>query len=282
MDCLLLLVLFFGFLFVVAGGIGIGLAPHTSSRAFSSLAQRFDGSFQRGGLFRWPSARFLHGQAWVLVTQSASRGRTGATQVMVQWPDAKCRFHLETPPRSSQLANPSQPHPWRLVPSDGGQPLCVRGDDNADVDRLLSDGVRWQIASLQQCVNHRPVHMTIRRGRLLVETPVIMRRALELEEFTRQVLGLFDQLLLTRGEGIEFLGDPQQAQPMGELTCPVCCGTITTDLVFCRRCGTPHHLECWQYNSGCSTYACRETRYALPRVARPISRRSHPERGNRQ
>lgn len=42
--------------------------------------------------------------------------------------------------------------------------------------------------------------------------------------------------------------------------CPVC-GTPMTDLVVrCESCRTPHHSECWQYMSRCSTYACKGKR----------------------
>ena len=30
--------------------------------------------------------------------------------------------------------------------------------------------------------------------------------------------------------------------------------------VFSTACGTPHHLDCWQYAGECSTYGCQERR----------------------
>jgi hypothetical protein len=32
--------------------------------------------------------------------------------------------------------------------------------------------------------------------------------------------------------------------------------------VNCRRCGTPHHKDCWEFNGQCSTYACGEKRFS--------------------
>jgi hypothetical protein len=256
-DRLLLIVLVFGLLLVMASGIGLGIGPRGQSRAFQYLARAVGGRFQRGGLWRGPNVRFRYGSTWVLVTQTASAGRPGRTQAILSWPDAKCQFQLETPPRSS-----------------GGAALSVSGSEQAEVDKLLSDGVRWQIARLQQCRAQYGLRLSIARGRFVVETPALIRRGADLEEFTRLALELFDQALLTCGEGIEFV-EHDQAQPVGEPVCPVCCGPIRSELVFCRRCRTPHHLECWRYNGGCSTYACRETRYAIPRVARPIT---HPSR----
>lgn len=39
--------------------------------------------------------------------------------------------------------------------------------------------------------------------------------------------------------------------------CPICGDLLATDLVVrCSLCDSPHHHECWEYNEGCSTYAC--------------------------
>jgi hypothetical protein len=43
--------------------------------------------------------------------------------------------------------------------------------------------------------------------------------------------------------------------------CQVCNAPMTSDIVYCARCKTPHHGQCWQYLGQCSTYGCREIRY---------------------
>lgn len=42
-------------------------------------------------------------------------------------------------------------------------------------------------------------------------------------------------------------------------TCPYCQSKIkiNADFIVCSYCGTPHHRECWDENSGCTTYGCR-------------------------
>jgi len=42
--------------------------------------------------------------------------------------------------------------------------------------------------------------------------------------------------------------------------CQVCGTTMEERVVFCAKCKTPHHEECWIYNGACSTYGCREIR----------------------
>jgi hypothetical protein len=45
-------------------------------------------------------------------------------------------------------------------------------------------------------------------------------------------------------------------------TCQVCATPMEDRVVWCRRCRTPHHLECWVYTGMCSTFGCREIGYA--------------------
>ncbi|CAN5515405.1 hypothetical protein BH10BAC5_BH10BAC5_24020 [soil metagenome] len=41
--------------------------------------------------------------------------------------------------------------------------------------------------------------------------------------------------------------------------CPYCQSKIKDDAeaIFCELCHTPHHLECYDFNGGCTTYGCR-------------------------
>lgn len=43
--------------------------------------------------------------------------------------------------------------------------------------------------------------------------------------------------------------------------CQVCSEKMETRVVFCGKCRTPHHEECWSYVGTCSTYGCREIRF---------------------
>lgn len=43
--------------------------------------------------------------------------------------------------------------------------------------------------------------------------------------------------------------------------CPVCCGDLDQNLVYCARCSTPHHGECWQFTGRCAIYACNSEQF---------------------
>jgi hypothetical protein len=42
--------------------------------------------------------------------------------------------------------------------------------------------------------------------------------------------------------------------------CQICGTAMEERVVYCAKCKTPHHEECWMYNGACSTYGCREIR----------------------
>ncbi len=76
-------------------------------------------------------------------------------------------------------------------------------------------------------------------------------------------------LKLLRGRSnaeLEWISSVLRSGPIGHVEatgaeCQVCNAPMTTDIVYCARCKTPHHGQCWQYLGQCSTYGCREIRY---------------------
>lgn len=58
-------------------------------------------------------------------------------------------------------------------------------------------------------------------------------------------------------QGLEWLeSEPAAASNSAGWTCQVCGEGIETDVVFCVRCHTPHHRDCWKYMGQCSTFGC--------------------------
>ena len=57
-------------------------------------------------------------------------------------------------------------------------------------------------------------------------------------------------------------------KPKKKNKCPYCQSLIKDEAgtIFCSDCGTPHHIECWQENGGCTTYGCKENPVTLPEV----------------
>jgi hypothetical protein len=145
--------------------------------------------------------------------------------------------------------------------------ITVRADHRTGAATLFSDGVCWQIYRLYQLVDNG-LSIRLCRGILLIQKPFLLRDYDALEQFTSVSLELYDQLMLTRAEGIDFIDDAGTLA-VDQSTCMVCGDAIVNDLVFCQRCKTPHHGECWHYTGGCAIFGCREKRYLRPQIGVP-------------
>lgn len=50
---------------------------------------------------------------------------------------------------------------------------------------------------------------------------------------------------------------------IGATQCQVCGDPLLEKVVFCTKCKTPHHLDCWQYFGSCAVYGCGQKRYIV-------------------
>lgn len=270
MECFVAL-LFFGFIALLVSGAGLGLGPQSSARAYQALTRRFGGNYRGGQFFRRPAVRFRYGPTWVTISPGPRRGQSRTTQAHLLWPDVSTDLQVNTKATYNRTVLGRAVRDVSVGDEDFDRRYHVVGQPEEAVVKILSDGVRWQIDKLCQFFDTPFINISISNGRLTIEKPVLFRRSEDLEQFTQLCLELFDQAMLTRSEGIEFTSGSDEAQVICDPVCQVCGEEIVSDMVFCRRCRTPHHLDCWQYTGSCSTYGCRETRYAIPAVARPVS-----------
>ncbi|MBM3998389.1 MAG: hypothetical protein FJ297_02405 [Planctomycetes bacterium] len=221
-----------------------------------ALARRFEGAVDKS---RWRGAsgvRFRYAGSDVFVRQSA-RGRTVATDAWFDWPDSDLRLHIVSSSTSISsesvrglrvFENPRDPFHWRFR-------VFANHTDRAD--GLLGETVKWQIEQLRQHFPNRGVEIRVANGRLLVRKRVLFHQLSALERFTKDAVRLYDQLLVSQADGIEIIATG--TEPSGVIDCQICGQPIASDLVRCRRCGTPHHRECWEYNGACSVFGCLET-----------------------
>ncbi|HEX5102828.1 MAG TPA: RING finger protein, partial [Pirellulaceae bacterium] len=102
-------------------------------------------------------------------------------------------------------------------------------------------------------------------GAMTVTKPQHLSSYEDLDAFIQLSADLFVAALNSRTTGITFVSESVKiAEPdEGESQCQVCGEPLTTDLVFCSACKTPHHRECWEYFGGCSTYACGNKKYLV-------------------
>lgn len=249
------------------------------NEAYRDVARRYGGTSTAGGWFRRPSVRFRYGATHVLLGSEITSG-VEYTQALISWPDHDFRCEIY-PERVYSLASPfgGMQH-VKTGSEDFDRSYEIHSNSDSEVRALLSDAVRWQIEKLRRFRRNDDIFIAISHGRIAIKKPAPLRSYEELDEFVQLALELYDQAMLTRSVGIEFVNE-DKIQPITEAICQVCGENISTEMVFCRRCKTPHHLDCWHYYGSCTTYGCQETQFVTPGVAtghndEPFDKRPKP------
>lgn len=277
MECLVVGVIVLT-VFSLLAGVGTN-ATLNRSGGFQELAKRYKGIFVGGGLLGQPQVKIRYGESLAVIRPTKYRGMR-FIQVRLGWPDS--RIALEILP-VAQLRQASFRRASELTLGDPqfDQQFLVKATDPAEAKLLLSEGVRWQAGRLAFAFDRGDLSIVWKGGGLIVEKRLSSRKAADLEQLVRMVFELYDQAMLTRCVGIEFV-DAMEAVIVEEPICQVCSEAITVDMVFCRRCLTPHHHDCWLYTGCCSTYGCQETEYAVPTLAQhagPVEEDSNVSQG---
>lgn len=238
--------------------------------ALAQVARRFHGMLHPGGWFHRPSVWLAHGHAQVRVNliPLGGGGSHYYLQVAIQQRDIKARteiFYYQT--RESLLPQRRGLLPLEFDWDDFRRRWQVLAEDGDATRHLLSDGVRLAIEMVWRTPIPAETMFSLSPGWLVVRKVWHQPRGVELEAFLERTCALSDQLHLAAAAGIEFVAS-EQAQLLEEAKCGVCGDSLAREIVICRRCNTPHHLECWQYTGGCSTYGCGGRECVTPGVAR--------------
>ncbi len=236
------------------------------SQAYTTVARWFHGRIERGNFFTAPVVQIPYNQAdFQLSTSVADNGRR-CTEIAAEWPDFTTLVRI----RSKSLPMSLNRHVLNRVKLDDAEfdrQFLVSSDDESAARSLVTGGVRSAVIMLSR-IHGGAIDIRLGHGRMLVQKMAILHQATEISALVRHTMELFDQAMLSRTVGIEFV-EQQHLQTIEDAKCPVCCDVITEDLVFCTRCKSPHHRECWIYSGKCATYGCGETQFVIPRVAKP-------------
>ncbi|HXX95015.1 MAG TPA: RING finger protein, partial [Planctomycetota bacterium] len=145
-------------------------------------------------------------------------------------------------------------------------PRYVIKSDHADfVREFLEPRVQKAIEDLRALRGNDKILISINSARLMVRKEGIVGSLPDLTVLADLAFVVYDRLYVTwqRESGIEIL-DEGPPDPTATPICQVCGSPIPADYrVYCRRCRTPHHRDCWEFNGQCSTYACGEKRTTL-------------------
>lgn len=264
MNVLIILLLIVAF---VAVGFGFSILRSLGSwnRTYTRLGKRYAGKQSSGGVFYGyllsnPGLSFDYGRTFVTVRNRKSlKPQEGKhTIVSMQWPDRKIRLDISTTGMRSRMG--SNMKQVEMDDPEFQHQFSVASNNPVKAKRMLNRQVQWQLEQLRRHGSVPAVTVSIHRGQLSVCKPTYLKEYQQLDDLIRFSLELFDQMMLVDAEGIQFVRE-DEASIVADVKCPICSEEINQDMVVCKRCKTPHCLDCWDYNGQCATFACSETRY---------------------
>lgn len=270
MECLVVFFVVFAIAVAASGAlIRRGAATRRRRQSYLRLAKRFAGRSQPEGLLRRPAVLMRHGNTTASLREISPRGpyKSAATQIQINFPNAGVHFELFPRRDAGLIAQRRNLEETSCGNERFQKSMILWSDHRVDVTPFFTDGVCWQVQQLLD-LTKPGLYIRVRRGSLLIQKPLILRDFESLERYVATSFGLYDQLMLTRAEGIEFLTDGELAT-LDQPTCTICGDAIVADMVYCPRCKTPHHGECWHYVGACATFACGEKDYLRPQAGTP-------------
>lgn len=239
------------------------------------LAKRFHGQLVTGWFRRLVT--FEHGSHTAIFRRGTARTPFRGTyhELSLPWPDPTTWLELVYDP-SSKPNSTDASHLATLLAS-------LRSEGNSETHEfsriwqlrqlhplesriLLDQSVRAHLESLRRQDNSIvPISFAIHAGFVVMRKKSTDTKINSIERFIRAALSVYDQLRIHLEQDIEFL-DAEIITPLAKVDCQICGETIDSGLVYCQRCQTPHHRDCWVYNGTCSIYGCGETNYVEPRI----------------
>lgn len=286
MECLLIfLALLIFATFAIRAAAGGGESGGRRRRSYRQVARQFSGRFTPGGFFGQPTVRFRYGDTFAALTEASLKGplHGRGTQLAINWSDARFRAEISCHVNLEYSTTFSAMQVIESGDSEFDHRLVIQGTDEQQVLRFLSDGVRWQIIRLSKLLGEDQLFISIGRGHICIQKLRPLRSVAALQTFVELSLELYDQAMITQAVGIEFI-DNGEVAALENVICKVCGEEIEGhEMVYCQRCKTPHHGECWQYAGACSVYGCLEKGFRRPRAASatnqphtPVARDSDP------
>ena len=260
----------FVLIIIVAASVAAALYSRSRTRdvqqAFTTVSRWYHGKFLRNNWLAPPVMVIPYGDGHFQVSITKSASRRKCTEARIPWPGTSAVVRI----RSNQYGLP----PWTLGHSltlnnaDWDRQFAIETNDDEAARGIVTGGVQSAVIMLSRIRKAGGIDITIGNGEFVVQKLAVLDQSAELSAFVRHTLELYDQATLSRSTGIDFV-DHQHAQMLEDAKCPVCGDLITEAMVFCSRCKTPHHRDCWNYCGKCATYGCGELNFAYPRIARP-------------
>lgn len=230
-------------------------------RAVAFVSKRLRGTFEPGGFLTRPSLRFsVQGREALLEFYAGSENSPACTRVEI---DVRGRS-----PGAMRILQ--EGFGQSFLKMFGAQDIQV-GDRDFDalyVVKATPESLAGAVfnperrsrvvATVRSLRNFSDPTVDLTREKLAVQVRQYLideKSMMRLVQCATEFLGYVTDA--NPSEGVQWIA--QSAGPGGQ--CQVCGTEMKDGVVFCAKCRTPHHQECWAYMGSCSTYGCRETQH---------------------
>lgn len=249
----------------------------TNSSPWPALLSQL--AIERRGHFRAPAwgvpatTSFVYGSSWasVSIIENASSQSLPVLEITMACDRAyqRCDVMPRHPSQQSAML-PEGMLEVTLPDRAFHERFRVIAKNEEEASGILSAGVRSRMSTLVDFPAKSWAEVSFARATVVIRKRWLATRQADLSRFVDLTLELYDQLLLSSSEGIEFV-TADEAVVIEGAHCVVCGEGLASDIVTCLRCKTPYHRDCWEYAGACSTFGCGETRASAPRVARLVT-----------
>ncbi|HKS16459.1 MAG TPA: RING finger protein [Planctomycetota bacterium] len=235
-------------------------------RTFGRFAEERDGRRLDRAPYEGPRVAYFNGSARAVLSLHVVAREDGGddrfTQISYAVPPG-WRHRIEVGPTTPEESLES-PVPGLLRAQTGDDDFDGRTriltTDPATARAIFDAPARRAMNDLRELLLNGHMHLSASSSRIYLRKRGVIRQYPDLALFARLCDSIYARLLTAweRDNGIEILEEspgPADEAPK----CQVCSHPITADSrVRCRRCRTPHHPDCWEFNGGCATFACGE------------------------
>jgi len=244
------------------GGEDLGRLRQT----FQRFAELYDGQLQDRQLFESPKVSFAYhtSRALLSIYESSDPVPQFYTQLTFTVPQG-WPHRVEIFPQRFMDDDVRYLNVDDIRVGDGAfdPRYVVKSSDEGFAREFLDARTRQAVEDLRNLKGNDRILVSANASRLMVRKQSILGALDDLSVFAELSCQIYDRLLLflQKASGIEILEDAAPGTAAEDPVCQVCGAAVPREgRVYCRRCKTPHHKDCWEFNGQCSTYACGEKR----------------------
>jgi len=250
------------------------------NRVFSRFARQMRGTMEPAGVMSYPEVAFSY-RGISATLHIFPGGSEDATELFtcltfgVGTALERCPLRLELVPRTAKIYSETKHRGLEIFRSDDMDEalasVIVLTNDHEEWGELRSLGFDTAMVRLDRVGNLVPAYVSLNAERFTVKKLTLIHSLRGLTEFCSAAFGLLDLVVERYGhhfaDGDLVIIEEETTETV--TVCNICGASIEGEACVCVRCETPHHIECWQYNGACATFACGCTEW------RPASFKVH-------